>query len=109
MSAALLATTSPYLIPEARRAGFELVAAAADTLLGGDCYLYGLLASGHLDLVCEAGLAAHDYSALVPVVEGAGGFISDWRGRPLGLGSDGSLLAAGDARVHAAALALLAP
>ena len=57
---------------------------AAIRRFGGDCYLYGLLAAGHCDLVIEAAMKPHDFQALVPVVEGAGGKISDWSGRPLG-------------------------
>ena len=52
-------------------------------LYGGDCYNYGLVASGHIDLVCEEGLKLHDFAALVPVVEGAGGRMCDWNGDPL--------------------------
>lgn len=63
---------------------------------GGDCYNYGLLASGYMDIVCEAGLAIYDYAALVPVVEGAGGVMSDWQGNPLDAESDGTVLALGD-------------
>ena len=77
------------------------------TLYGGDCYAYGLLAAGHIDLVVEAGLKTYDYCALVPVVEGAGGCISDWEGNALRAGSDGRVIAAGDRRVHARALELL--
>jgi fructose-1,6-bisphosphatase/inositol monophosphatase family enzyme len=76
-------------------------------MFGGDCYAYGLLAMGFADLVVEADLEPYDFLALVPVIEGAGGRVSDWRGRPLGLGSDGRVLAAGDARTHAAAMQLL--
>jgi inositol-phosphate phosphatase/L-galactose 1-phosphate phosphatase/histidinol-phosphatase len=72
-------------------------------LYGADCYAYGLLASGTVDLVCEASTQPYDYCALVSVVTGAGGIISDWEGRPLGLDSDGRVLAAGDPRMHAAA------
>ncbi len=61
---------------------------------GGDCYLYGLLASGHCDLVIETRLKPHDFLPLVPVVEGAGGRISDWRGAALDLNSDGRVVAA---------------
>lgn len=108
LAQARLGTTSPYLVPSNLRPSFERLAAAVlDVHLGGDCYLYGSLASGRLDLVCEAGLAPHDFCALVPVVEGAGGVISDWRGRPLTLDSAGDVLAAGDARAHGAALELL--
>jgi inositol-phosphate phosphatase/L-galactose 1-phosphate phosphatase/histidinol-phosphatase len=67
---------------------------AAMRRFGGDCYLYGLLASGHCDLVIEAGMKPHDFLALVPVVEGAGGKISDWRGAALGLHSDDRIVAA---------------
>lgn len=74
---------------------------------GADCYAYGLLALGCVDLVVETTLKPYDYCALIPVVQGAGGIITDWRGGSLGLGSDGRVLAAGDARVHAQAMALL--
>lgn len=75
---------------------------------GADCYAYGLLASGFVDLVVEAQLKPYDYCALVPVVEGAGGIMTDWHGRRLGLVSDGRVVAAGDARMHRAALDTLA-
>ena len=61
---------------------------------GGDCYAYGLLASGHCDLVIEEGLKPYDFMALIRVVEGAGGAISDWQGQPLDLHSDGRIVAA---------------
>ena len=61
---------------------------------GGDCYQYGLLASGHCDLVVEASLKPFDYMALIPVVEGAGGLIRDWRGRELDPSCDGRVVAA---------------
>ena len=50
---------------------------------GGDCYGYGLLAMGLIDLIVEADLDVHDFMALVPVIEGAGGVVTDWRGAPL--------------------------
>ncbi len=74
---------------------------------GAHCYAYGLLALGFVDLVVEASLQPYDYCALVPVVTGAGGLMTDWQGRPLGLGSDGRVIAAGDAACHAAAQAVL--
>ena len=66
------------------------------TLYGGDCYAYGLLASGFIDVVAEAGLKAHDFCALAPVVVGAGGAMTDWSGAPLTIDSDGAVLACGD-------------
>jgi histidinol phosphatase-like enzyme (inositol monophosphatase family) len=78
------------------------------TLYDGDCYAYGLIASGFSDLVLETDMAPHDYLALVPVVTGAGGCITDWRGAPLGLESSGQVLAAGDPGLHAMVRELLA-
>src|SRR3546814_14872579 len=65
-------------------------------VFGGDCYNYGLLASGHVDLVVEAGLKLHDFAALVPIVEGAGGTMCDWAGEPLNADSSGRVIALGD-------------
>ena len=105
---AILNTTSPDLFHGADRDAFaRLSARVRSTLYGGDCYAYGLLASGHIDLVVEAGLKTYDYCALVPVVEGAGGRITDWEGNALAAGSDGRVIAAGDGRVHGRALELL--
>ena len=106
---AILNTTSPALFGGADRDAFtRLSERARSTNYGGDCYAYGLLASGHIDLVVEAGLKTYDFCALVPVVDGAGGRITDWRGRPLGPHSDGRVIAAGDPRMHEKALELLA-
>ena len=74
---------------------------------GGDCYAYGLLASGHVDLVVENALKLYDFAALVPVITGAGGLITDWQGKPLDMHSDGSVLAAGDPSLHRAAREVL--
>jgi histidinol phosphatase-like enzyme (inositol monophosphatase family) len=92
-----LATTGPtYFVGEDAAAFERLRQQTRDTLWGGDCHNYGLLASGHLDLVVEAGLKLYDYAALVPVVEGAGGRMTDWQSRPLDALSDGRVIAAGD-------------
>jgi histidinol phosphatase-like enzyme (inositol monophosphatase family) len=99
LSSAVLATTSPNLFGEDEADAFMGLAkgvAERKIVWGGDCYSYGLLASGHIDVVCEAGLKLYDYAALVPVVEGAGGTMSDWQGHPLDAGSDGRVLALGD-------------
>ncbi len=63
---------------------------------GGDCYAYGLLALGQIDVVAEATLKLWDWAALVPVIEGAGGSITDWAGRRAAPRSDGTVLALGD-------------
>jgi inositol-phosphate phosphatase/L-galactose 1-phosphate phosphatase/histidinol-phosphatase len=99
-----LYATSPQMFVNADGDAFErLRSRCYAAVYGADCYAYGLLASGTVDLVCEASTQPYDYCALVSVVTGAGGIISDWQGRPLGLGSDGRVLAAGDARAHQAA------
>jgi inositol-phosphate phosphatase / L-galactose 1-phosphate phosphatase / histidinol-phosphatase len=110
LGAAVLYATSPLMFRAgAERAAFERVQGAVRyPLFGGDCYVYGLLAMGFVDLVVEAGLDRHDFMALVPVVEGAGGVMTDWQGRPLNAASGGRIVAAGDRRVHEAALELLA-
>jgi histidinol phosphatase-like enzyme (inositol monophosphatase family) len=108
LAQAHLATTGPTYFNGADGAAFEtLRGQVRDTLWGGDCHNYGLLAAGHLDLVVEAGLKLYDYAALVPVVEGAGGRMTDWHGRPLDASSDGRVIAAGDPALIDAAVAVL--
>jgi fructose-1,6-bisphosphatase/inositol monophosphatase family enzyme len=114
LGAARLGTTGPFLFDAADIPRVDaLRGKVADSLFGGDCHNYGLVASGHLDLVVESWLKVHDWAALVPVVTGAGGVMTDWAGQPLhrnpdGGGSDGRVIAAGDARVAEAAMAVLA-
>lgn len=99
LSHAALATTGPHYFTQDQGDVFMTLAQATDhrrMIMGGDCYNYAMLASGHLDIVCEAGLKLHDFAALVPVVEGAGGTMCDWNGEPLHAGSDGHVLALGD-------------
>ena len=74
---------------------------------GGDCYTYAMLAGGWADLVVESSLHPFDYLALVPIVEQAGGIISDWQGNPLGLSSGSKVIAAATPQLHEAALNLL--
>lgn len=96
---ATLATTGPHYFDDHDGAHFMGLAAKTDhrrMVMGGDCYNYALLASGHVDIVCEANLKLHDYAALVPVVEGAGGTMCDWNGDPLHAASSGHVLALGD-------------
>ena len=75
------------------------------TRYGGDCYNYALLASGHIDLVVEQVLQPYDIQALIPIVEEAGGIITDWQGGNVMQG--GQVIAAGDKAVHQAALDIL--
>jgi myo-inositol-1(or 4)-monophosphatase len=104
---AMLFTTSPQLMNADDRTAFGRVEAAVKlSRYGGDCYPYCMLAAGHVDLVIEAGLKQHDIVALIPIIEGAGGIITSWEGESAAKG--GRVVAAGDKRVHEAALKLLA-
>ena len=107
LAEAALFTTSPRLMNGADRQAFGRVEEAALlSRYGGDCYAYCMLAAGHIDLVIETELKPHDVLALVPIITGAGGVVTTWENGPPHAG--GRIIAAGDRRVHAAALALLA-
>ena len=103
---AVLYTTSPRLMNAADRAAFARVEEAVRlSRYGGDCYSYCMLAAGHVDLVIETELKPHDVAALIPIISGAGGIVTTWSGGAPASG--GRIIAAGDRRTHAAALALL--
>ena len=104
---ATLMTTSPRLIPGAMRDAYARVEDAARLVrYGGDCYAYCMVAAGQVDLVIEAGLQPYDIVALIPIVQGAGGVVTAWDGGDPTRG--GAIVAAGDRRVHEAALVALA-
>lgn len=108
LGAAILATTTPEMFTDGHMDRFDALAGkTAFNIFGGDGYSYGQLASGFLDIVIEAQMKVHDYAALVPVVEGAGGVITDFDGKRLGLGSGDTVLAAGTPELHKAALDVL--
>ena len=110
LAAATVFSTSPDMFRGADAARYKRVAATAKLVrYGADCYAYGLVALGFIDLVIEASLKPYDFSAMVPIVEGAGGIATDWQGKPLSLASDGRVVVAGDPNAHREALALLAP
>lgn len=99
-------TTSPLLMNTTDRAAFNRVEEAVRlTRYGGDCYSYCMLAAGHLDLVVETELKPYDIAALIPIITGAGGIVTNWEGEPAQKG--GRIVAAGDPRVHQAALKIL--
>jgi histidinol phosphatase-like enzyme (inositol monophosphatase family) len=106
--AQLSLTTLDVFTPETRVRWDRLAGKVAQVTWGGDCYAHGLIALGLVDLVAETTYKIWDWAALVPIIEGAGGIITDWSGRPLRPGSDGSVLAAGDAALHEAARGVLA-
>ncbi|MEM5518915.1 inositol monophosphatase family protein [Henriciella sp. AS95] len=97
-----------YFEAEDRQKIEAMLLATAVPRFGGDCYSYGLLASGHVDLVIEANLEPYDYLALVPVVQSAGGTITDWSGNNLNRHSDGRVIAASTPELHRQAMQFLA-
>src|SRR5437870_2481887 len=104
---AVLFTTSPLLMNGSDRVIFSRVENAVRlSRYGGDCYAYCMLAAGHVDLVIETELKPYDVLPLVPIIAGAGGIVTTWENGPPHAG--GRIIAAGDTRVHVAALALLA-
>jgi histidinol phosphatase-like enzyme (inositol monophosphatase family) len=104
---AILYTTYPEIGTAAECTGFEAVRDRVRMARYGlDCYAYALVALGQVDVVIEAGLNAYDIQGPQAVIEAAGGLVTDWKGGPAHRG--GRILAAGDARVHAAALDILA-
>ncbi len=105
LAEAELSATSPAMFSGAAAERFGRLSAACRRLYwGGDAYGYGLLALGQIDIIAECQMKPWDWAALVPVVQAAGGVITDWSGAPLRLGGDGSVLAAANPALHAAAL-----
>jgi len=105
---AWLYATSPQMFEDADFPAFERLRKASwRAVYGAECMAYGLLANGWVDIVCEGTMELYDFAPMVPIIEGAGGVISDWSGQPLGADGDGTVLATGDETLHAAALELL--
>jgi myo-inositol-1(or 4)-monophosphatase len=103
---AMLMTTSPLLMKAADRAAFGKVEQAVKlSRYGGDCYAYCMLAAGHVDLVIETELKPYDILPLIPIITGAGGIVTAWDGGAPTAG--GRIIAAGDPRVHEAAMKML--
>lgn len=103
---AILMTTFPEVGTNEEGVAFAEVSAKCKlTRFGLDCYAYALVAMGQIDVVIEAQLNAYDVQGPIAVVQGAGGIVTDWQGNPAHNG--GQIVAAGDARVHAAALEIL--
>ncbi|WOL01230.1 hypothetical protein Cni_G09944 [Canna indica] len=108
LSQAYLYTTSPHLFSGDAEKAFSRVRNKVKVpLYGCDCYAYALLASGFVDLVIESGLKPYDFLSLVPVIEGAGGSITDWEGQKLHWNASPNshptsfnVVAAGDTKVH---------
>ena len=108
LATALLSTSNPDYYGDSDRPALQSLREACRwTVYGGSCLAYGRLASGWIDLGIDVQFAIHDYLALVPVIRGAGGVISDWQGAELSFNSGDRIVAAGDHRVRDRALQVL--
>lgn len=108
LAQARLYTTSPDNFNARDAKCFDAISQhVAMRRFGGDCYIYGLLASGHCDLIIETDLKPFDYLALVPVIEKAGGIITDWQGQALNFHSDGRVIAAASEKLWQQAITFL--
>ena len=109
LARAELSCTSPEMLEGPARPRWEVLRRAVRRASwGGDCYAYGLLALGQIDIIAECGMNPWDWAALVPVIEGAGGRITDWQGAALHVDGDGTVLAVGDPALLAPAVLALA-
>lgn len=103
---AVLCTTSPFFFQNGDEKILQKITSKVKyqnyggVVYGGDCYLYATLASGFIDIIIDPGLKVYDYAALVPIIEMAGGVVSDWDGNELGLKSGTKMLAVGNKELH---------
>jgi inositol-phosphate phosphatase / L-galactose 1-phosphate phosphatase / histidinol-phosphatase len=109
LSAALMSTSNPdYFGTDDIDVLIRMKGATHMTIYGGSCMSYAQLATGRIDVGFDVRFGIHDYLAMVTIIEGAGGVITDWNGEPLGLHSGDRFVASGDPRVHEQALRILA-
>ena len=105
LSAAILSASNPDFFTAQEKPALDILKEkTAWRIYGGCCMSYGLLACGRTDLAIDTRLQIYDYAPFVPIIEGAGGKITDWEGQPLTLASGPQILAAGQAERHAEAL-----
>jgi len=108
LSETFLYSTDPSMFDEIQASRLhQIQTKVKNRRFGGDCYLYGMLASGWIDLVIEANMKFFDVMALIPVIQCSGGEISDWDGNPIRSGWDGTVLASCSIDLHEEALTLL--
>jgi myo-inositol-1(or 4)-monophosphatase len=108
LSLAELSCTTPDMFPpDVLPRWHNLASAVRRVTYGSDCYAYGLLALGQIDVIAESSLKVWDWAALVPVIEGAGGRMTDWNGERLRADGDGRVLAVGDPALLDAAVRAL--
>lgn len=103
-----LSCTSPEMLESAPVPTWPALKKAVKRVSwGGDCYAYGLLSLGMLDIIAECDMKIWDWAALVPIIEGAGGLITDWKGQALTMHSNGTVIAVGDKKLHSSCISLL--
>ncbi|MFQ3343037.1 MAG: inositol monophosphatase family protein [Pseudomonadales bacterium] len=109
LDSAFAHTSSPlYFVSESDIAAYERITKAVQFLIfGGGCHAFGRVAHGYIDIAFETAHDIHDYLALVPIINNAGGSMSDWQGNPLTLSSGPRFLACGDQAMHSQALKIL--
>lgn len=110
LSEAVMCTSSPFFFTGKDEILFKKLCQKTKyqhlggAIYGGDCYSYGCLASGFVDIIIEPGLKIYDFAAHLPIIQNAGGVVSDWQGNDLKLEMGAKLLACGDKILHQKAL-----
>ena len=94
--------TTPMMFSKKQRKIFEFIQTLADiSCFGGDAYAYGLMASGYIEIIMESDLKFYDVAALIPIIKGAGGIITDWCGAEIYKENfNGTVLAAQTPEIH---------
>jgi len=107
LASAIVYCTHPSMFGDAEDLlRFERVANQSRMMrFGGDCYSHCLLAHGQIDLVIEGSLEPYDIIPLIPIIEGAGGVVTNWQGGDATGG--GLIVSAANAELHAQALETL--
>ena len=101
LSNSYVCTSGLYFDNKHFREGFnQIIKKTKYHRFGGDCYMYGMLASGLIEVVIEDTLKPHDYMALIPVIQGAGGTITDKYGNSINLTSNGSIVVSANEKLH---------
>jgi inositol-phosphate phosphatase/L-galactose 1-phosphate phosphatase/histidinol-phosphatase len=105
----LSCTSQEMLVTEQQIKKFAVVRKlAAVVSYGGDAYAYGLLAAGYIDIIMESDLKFYDVAAIIPIIEGAGGCITNWQGESLTMDNfDGTAIAVSSKELHAKVLAAI--
>jgi fructose-1,6-bisphosphatase/inositol monophosphatase family enzyme len=101
----MMSTSNPDFYSEQDRPYLERMRAATKlNVYGGSCMAYAQIATGRIDIGFDVAFDIHDYLPLVPVIEGAGGIVTDWQGNRLTKSSGDRLVACGDKRLHEQAI-----